>query len=43
MPDVTKQFDEIYRDHHSPKSREKKRILEYRAKRLRDIKKDKGL
>ena len=41
--DVTKQFDEVYREHHDPKSREKKRILEYREKRLKDIKKDRGL
>ena len=43
MPDVTKEFDEISSDFHNPKSREKKRILEYRAKRLKDIKRDRGL
>ena len=41
--DVTKQFDEVYRDHNNPKSREKKRILEYREKRLKDIKRDRGI
>ena len=41
--DVTKEFDEVYREHHSPKSREKKRILEYREKRLRDLKRDRGI
>ena len=37
------QFDEIYREHNDPQTKEMKKILNNRNKRAEDIKKDLGL
>ena len=37
------QFDEIYKEHHDPTTREKKRILDNRKSREELIKEDNGL
>lgn len=37
------QFDNIYREHHDPKTREQKKIMDNRNKRAELIKQDNGL
>ena len=37
------QFEEIYKEHHDPQTREKKKILDNRRKREELIKEDNGL
>lgn len=38
-----KQFDEIFQEHHDPRAKEKKRILDNRSKREEITKQDHGL
>ena len=38
-----KQFDKIFREHHNPVSKEKKRLERNREKRKSDLKKDLGI
>lgn len=42
-PESATQFDSIYREHHDPQSREKRKIMENRDKRAELIKQDSGL
>ncbi len=42
-PESAIQFDNIYREHHDPDSREKRKIMENRNKRAELIKQDNGL
>jgi hypothetical protein len=43
MSEAGEQFQSIYKEHHDPVSREKKKILENRRKRAEIIKEDNGL
>jgi len=38
-----KQFNEIFREHHDPENKYKKKLLENREKRKKNIKEDNGL
>ena len=38
--DITKQFKEVFDDHHNPETREKKKILAVRKKRAETIRKE---
>ena len=40
---VTDQFDEIFRLHHDPEERARRKLLKIRDKRIEDIKADIGL
>ena len=41
--EVSIQFEEIYKAHHDPEERAKKRILRHREKRALEIRKDLGI
>ena len=43
MSESGRQFQEIYKAHHDPEERAKKRILRNRIKRANDIKRDLGI
>jgi hypothetical protein len=42
-PESATQFDEIWKEHNDPATREKKKILNNRKKREEDIKNDLGI
>ena len=43
MSEVGRQFEEIYKAHHDPEERAKKRIKQNREKRALEIRKDLGI
>jgi len=42
-PESSIQFDAIYKEHHDPRTREQKKIIENRKKRVENNKQDNGL
>lgn len=40
MNEITKQFDKIFEEHHSPKDKEKKRLAKNRKRRFENTKKE---
>ena len=43
LSEPARQFAQIYKDHHDPEMREKRKIINNRVKRQEDKKKDLGL